>query len=324
MQGKVAIIGAGLVGAAAGYLLANVPGVSEVVLLDMDQARARSEAADIAHAAAFGSPALIRAAGDYADLAGAQVVVVTAGTSLKPGQTRLDLLAANVGVVASVLERVLAVVPDTVLLFATNPVDVMPAVAVRCFGVPRGRAIGTGCALDSARFRDRLARHLGVSPGSVHANVLGEHGDSEVLHWSGAQIAGMPLIDFAEKLGHPLPPELREAMTKEVRTSAYRIKEGKGVSNFGIGGCIARLTRAIVNDEHVVFSVSTFMEELLGVRETCVSLPHVLSAQGASEPFLPPLDKAEEAALRHSAGVLREAIQAGLAALPPKTPEARA
>lgn len=313
MQGKVGIIGAGQVGAAAGYLLANVPGVSEVVLTDLDRKRAESEAADIAHAAAFGSPALVRA-GDYAELAGAQVVVVTAGTSLKPGQTRLDLLAANIGVVSAVLEKVLAVAPATVLLFASNPVDVMPAVAVRRFGVPPGRAIGTGCALDSARFRDRLARHLGVSPSSVHAYVLGEHGDSEVLHWSGAQIAGMPLTDFAEKLGHPLPAAARQAMTTEVRTSAYRIKEGKGVSNFGIGGCIARLARAIVNDEHVVFSVSTFMEELLGVNETCVSLPHLLSAQGASRPFLPLLDPAEAAALRHSAELLRAAIQAGLMA----------
>jgi len=315
MQGKVGIVGAGLVGAAAGYLLATVPGVSEVVLVDLDQARARSEAADIAHAAAFGSPALVRA-GDYADLAGAQVVVVAAGASLRPGQTRLDLLTANVGVVSSVLEQVLAVVPETVLLFATNPVDVMPAVAVRRFGVPRGRAIGTGCALDSARFQDRLARHLGISPNSVHANVLGEHGDSEVLHWSGAQVAGMPLPDFARKLGHPLSAELRETIGNEVRTSAYRIKEGKGVSNFGIGGCIARLTRAIVNDEHVVFSISTLMDQLLEVPETCVSLPHVLSDQGASVPLLPPLDHTEEAALRHSAEVLRKAIRQGLDAAP--------
>jgi L-lactate dehydrogenase len=316
MHGKVGIIGAGQVGAAAGFLLAQAAGVTEIVLVDLDGARARSEAADIAHAAAFGGSALVRA-GDYADLAGAQVVVVTAGTSLKPGQTRLDLLAANIHVVSAVLEKVLAVVPETVLLFATNPVDVMPAVAVRRFGLPPGRAIGTGCALDSARFRDRLARHLGVSANSVHANVLGEHGDSEVMHWSGAQIAGMPLLLFAERLGQPLPPEGRAAIAQEVRTSAYRIKEGKGVSNFGIGGCIARLTRAIVNDEHVVFSVSTFMEELLGVPETCVSLPHVLGARGASQPLLPPLDPEEEAALRHSAELLREAIHAGLQATRP-------
>jgi L-lactate dehydrogenase len=312
MQGKVAIIGAGQVGASAGYLLANLPGVSEVLLLDTDRARAASEAADIAHAAAFGSPAIVRA-GDYTDLAGAQVVVVTAGTSLKPCQTRLDLLAANVGVVTAVLEGVLKVAPAAVFLFATNPVDVMPAVAVRRFGVPRGRVIGTGCALDSARFRDRLARHLGVSPASVHANVLGEHGDSEVLHWSGAQVAGMPLLHFAEEVGRPLSPAVREGMTREVRTSAYRIKEGKGVSNFGIGGCIARLTRAVVNNERVVFSVSTFMEDLMGVRDTCISLPHVLSKSGASQPFLPLLDEEEEASLRSSATVLREAISTALA-----------
>ena len=310
---KVGIIGAGLVGAAAGYLLAITPGVREIVLVDLDQARARSEAQDIAHAAAFGGTAQIRA-GDYADLAGAQVVVITAGTSLKPGQTRLDLLAANVHVVSAVLERVLKVAPETVLLFATNPVDVMPAIAVRRFGVPKGRAIGTGCALDSARFRDRLAQHLGVSPGSVHANVLGEHGDSEVLHWSGAHVAGMPLTLFAEKLGHPIPPEVQATIAQEVRTSAYRIKEGKGVSNFGIGGCIARLTRALLNDEHVLFSVSTFMDEVLGVPETCISLPHVLGAQGASAPLLPPLDARENQELRHSAGVLHDAIRHGLAA----------
>lgn len=311
MTQKVGIIGAGLVGSAAGYLLAQAPGVREVVLVDLDHARAASEATDIAHAAAFGAHAQIRA-GDYADLAGAQVVVITAGTSLKPGQTRLELAAANVRVVSAVLEQVLRVAPETVLLFATNPVDVMPAVAVRRFGVPPGRAIGTGCALDSARFRVRLAQHLGVSPGSVHANVLGEHGDSEVMHWSGAQVGGMALTRFAEQLGQPLPPALRASIAQEVRTSAYRIKEGKGVSNFGIGGCIARLARAITSDEQVLFNVSTYMEELLGVTETCVSLPHVLGAQGASRAILPELDREEEEALRHSALLLRHAIHAGL------------
>ncbi|MDO9498944.1 lactate/malate family dehydrogenase [Falsiroseomonas sp.] len=312
MRGKVGIVGAGQVGAASGFLLAQTSGVDELILLDQDAARAASEASDISHAAAFG-PAAQVASGDYADLAGAQLVVITAGASLKPGQTRLDLLAANVKVVSAVLEQVLSVAPDAVLLFATNPVDVMPALAVRRFGVPPGRAIGTGCALDSARFRDRLARYLGIATGSVHAYVLGEHGDSEVLHWSGAQAAGMPLLRFAEQIGRPLPAELRTAMASEVRTSAYRIKEGKGVSNFGIAGSIARLARSIVNDEQAVFSVSTFMEELLGVTETCVSLPHLLGARGASHPLLPDTDAAETEALRQSAALLQEAIRAGLA-----------
>lgn len=311
MHGKVGIVGAGAVGASAAYLLALVPGIREIVLLDLDAERAKGEALDIGHAAAFGGNALIRA-GDYDDLAGAQVVVITAGTGLEPGQTRLDLVGANVRIVASVLGPVLAAVPDAVLLFATNPVDVMPAVAVRRFGVPPGRAIGTGCALDTARLRDRLARHLGVGSGSVHANVLGEHGDSEVLHWSGAHVAGMPLVAFAEAIGQPLPPEVRAAITEEVRTAAFRIVEGKGVSNFGIGACIARLTRAIVNDEGAVLTVSTFMEEVLGVADTCISLPHVLGRQGASRSLLPALDDAERTALTRSAELLRTTIGRGL------------
>ena len=313
MAGKVGIVGAGLVGAAAGYLLSQTPGVREVVLVDLDAARAASEAADIAHAASFGSTALVRA-GDYAELTGADVVVITAGASLKPGQTRLDLLARNASIVGGIIGAVLKVAPETVLLFATNPVDVMPALAVRRFGVPPGRAIGTGCALDSARFRDRLAREFGLSPTSMHAYVLGEHGDSEVLHWSGAHVAAMPLARFAELRGDPLTPERQAAIAQEVRTSAYRIKEGKGVSNFGIGGCIARLVQALVNDEHTVFTVSTLMDEVLGVADTCISLPHVLGARGASSPMLPPLDAEETEALRHSAGVIREAIGHVLAA----------
>lgn len=307
MAGRVGIVGAGLVGAAAGYLLALTQGVREVVLVDLDTARARSEAADISHAAAFDSTAQVTA-GDYADLAGADLVVITAGVSLKPGQTRLDLLAGNARIVGGIVEQVLKAAPDTVLLFATNPVDVMPALAVRRYGVPPGRAIGTGCALDSARFRDRLARQFGIAPKSMHAYVFGEHGDSEVLHWSGAHVGGMKLAEFAAQLGSPLTPELRETIGREVRTSAYRIKEGKGVSNFGIGGCIARLAQAIVNDEQSIFTVSTFMEEVLDVPETCISLPHTLRARGAGAPLMPGLDAAEEAALRESAAVIREAI----------------
>ncbi|WP_210247569.1 lactate/malate family dehydrogenase [Agrobacterium tumefaciens] len=307
MPGKIGIIGVGQVGATSAFLLATVPGVREIVLVDADTDRANAQAADIAHAAAFGTPAEIKA-GSYSDLTGAHVIVITAGSSLGHGQTRLDLLSKNVSVVSTVLEKVSAVASDAILLFATNPVDVMPALAVRHFGFPRGRAIATGCALDTARFRDRLARHFDISPRSIHGYVLGEHGDSEVLHWSGVQIAGMPLAEFAIKRGRPMAPDDYEMIAREVRTSAYRIKQGKGVSNFGIGGCIARLTRAIVNDEDVVFSVSTYMDNVLGVDNTCISLPQIVDASGASQPFIPSLDPDEEEALRRSAMILREAI----------------
>jgi L-lactate dehydrogenase len=314
MSARIAVIGAGQVGAAASYLLSSTPGVSDIVLVDLDSARAAGEAADIGHAAAFGTAARVQE-GDYADLAGADVVVLTAGASLKPGQNRLDLLRQNILIVGRILERVVPLAPQATYLFATNPVDVMSAVAVQHFGLSPARAIGTGCMLDSIRFRDRLAHHLDVSPASVHAQVLGEHGDSQVLHWSGSQVGGAPLSAFAAHRGRPLDEALCARIAEDVRTAAYRIKAGKGVSNFGIAGCIARLTRALLADERSVMTVSTFQPELLGVRHTCVSLPHVVGANGATSAMLPPLSDAERSALQSSAAVLAASIEAGLALL---------
>ena len=314
MSAHIGIIGAGQVGAAAGYLLSATPGVSSIVLVDQNTARAAGEAADIGHAAAFGASARI-SEGSYADLAGASVVVITAGASLKPGQTRLELLEQNLKLTDSIIGQILKVAPDAVLLFATNPVDVMPAIAVHRYGVPPARAIGTGCALDSIRFRDQLADYLGIAPPAIHAYVLGEHGDSSVPSWSSAWVAGMPVAAFAAQLGRPIDAAMQIKIAEDVRTSAYRIKEGKGVSNFGIGGCIARLVKAIVADEHSIFAVSTCMPELLDVRDTCVSLPHVINARGATTPLLPMLDTTETEALRHSAQLLSTTISGGLGLL---------
>lgn len=314
MSARIGVIGAGQVGAAASYLLSSTPGVSDIVLVDLDSARAAGEAADIGHAAAFGTSARIQE-GDYADLAGADVVVLTAGASLQPGQNRLDLLRQNVRIVGRILERVVPLAPQATYLFATNPVDVMPALAVRHFGLPPQRAIATGCMLDSIRFRDRLAHHLSVSPSSIHAYVLGEHGDSQLLHWSGSHIGGAPVLHFAEQRGRPIDAALQARIAEDVRTAAYRIKAGKGVSNFGIGGCIARLVRAILADERAVFSLSTFQSELLGVADTCVSLPHVLGSDGASAALLPPLSELERQALQASAALLSASIADGLQSL---------
>jgi L-lactate dehydrogenase len=312
MTGKVGIVGAGRVGAEAAFLLARTPGVREVVLVDIDAARAEAEALDIAHGAVFDGGAVIRAGG-YAELRNAAVVIVAAGASLQPGQTRLDLLAHNVGIASAIIGEVVQVAPEAVLLFVTNPVDVMPAIAVRRFSVPPGRAIGTGCALDTGRLRARLARHLGVSAQSIQADVLGEHGDSQVVHWSGAQAAGMPLALFAERVGRPLTAELRDTIATEVRTAAYGIKQGKGVSNYGIAGCVTRLARAILLDERAAFTVSTFRDDLLGIPQTGFSLPAILGAGGASDPMLPELGAEELAALRHSGTVLQQVIARTLA-----------
>lgn len=314
MGAHIGIIGAGQVGAAAGFLLSSMPGISDIVLVDVDAQRAEGEAADIAHAAAFGATARITEGG-YADLAEAEVVVITAGASLEPGQNRLQLIEKNLQILQDLLPQVLKAAPQAVLLFAANPVDVMTAVAVQHFGVPRERAIGTGCTLDAIRFRDALAQHLEVTPTSIHANVLGEHGDSSVLHWSQASIGGIPVLEFASQWGRPIDAALQAQMAQTVRTAAYQIKAVKGVSNFGIGGGIARLVKALVDDERSVHPVSTFMPQLLGVANTCVSLPHVLGSRGASQPLLPPLSAQERAALRHSADTVAQAIAQGLQGL---------
>lgn len=307
MAGIVGIVGAGRVGAEAAYLLARTPGVREIVLLDIDHARAEAEALDIAHGAVFEGGARVRA-GNYLSLRNADIIIVAAGAGLQPGQTRLDLLVQNVGTASAIIAEIVQVAPEAVLLFVTNPVDVMPAIAVRRFGVPPGRAIGTGCALDSARLRVRLAQHLNISAQSIEANVLGEHGDSQVVHWSDARAAGMPLVLFAEQVSRPLTPELRESIATEVRTAAYRIKQGKGVSNAGIAGCVTRLVRAILHDERIAFSISTCRNDLLGLSQTAFSLPAIIGASGASEPVIPDLDPGELAALRHSGTVLQRII----------------
>jgi L-lactate dehydrogenase len=313
MIGKIGVVGAGRVGAEAAFLLTRTPGVREVVLVDIDSARAEAEVLDIAHGAMFEGGAEIHAGG-YTALQGAAVVIVAAGANLRPGQTRLDLLADNVETASSIIRHIVQVAPEAVLLFVTNPVDVMPAIAVRRFGMPPGRAIGTGCALDTARLRVRLAGHLNISAQSIQADVLGEHGDTQVVHWSSAQAAGMPLTLFAEQAGRSLPAELRETIAAEVRTAAYRIKQGKGVSNSGIAGCVTRLARAILLDERVTFTVSTFQDNLLGISQTAFSLPTILSAEGASSPMLPNLDATELAALKHSGTMLQQIIARTLAA----------
>lgn len=312
MPGTIGVIGAGLVGAATAYMLTLLPDGGDVILIDIDQARAEAEALDISHAATLNRAWKIRA-GSYQDLAGADLVVITAGVSLKPGQTRLELVKSNTAIVSSILEQTLKYAPDVTLLFASNPVDVMPALAVKRFGVKRHKAVASGNSLDSARFQERLGRHLGVAAPSVIAHSIGEHGDSQVLHWSAARVGNLSLAQFAEAVGKPIDRETRDLITQEVKTSAYGIKKGKGVSNFGIGGCLARLSRAITGDEQAVFSVSTYMDEILGVEETAISLPHVLGRDGAFQPLLPELDDEEREGLKRSAEILRGVIADALA-----------
>jgi L-lactate dehydrogenase len=306
---KVGIVGAGMVGSAAGYALALRGVASRVVFVDLSADLARAQAEDIAHAVPFASSTVVNS-GDYGDLAGAGVVILAAGVSQKPGETRLELLSRNAEVFRTVVGHVLAAAPDAILLVATNPVDIMTDIATRLSGLPPARVIGSGTILDTARFRSLLGQHLGIAPQSVHAYVLGEHGDSEVLAWSAARAGSVPLRSFAAQVGAPLTDEVMARIDDRVRNAAYTIIAGKGATWYGIGAGLARIVRAIASDEQAVFSVSVMTPEVEGVRDVALSIPRVVGAQGVTAQLFPELDAGEHAALERSARLLKDTASA--------------
>jgi L-lactate dehydrogenase len=301
---KVGIVGTGMVGSAAGFAMALTGAASELVLIDHNPARALAEAEDIAHAVPFGRPLVVRQ-GEYADLDGAGVVILAAGVNQSPGETRLDLLARNAAVFQQIVPQVMKASPEAILLIATNPVDIMTDIATQISGLPPGRVIGSGTILDTARFRSLLGRHLGISPQSVHAYVLGEHGDSEVLAWSAARAGTLPLRDFAAQVGAPITDAVMAGIDQGTRRAAYRIIKGKGATWYGIGAGLARIVRAIAGDERAVLSVS-MRADFPGLGEVALSVPRVVGRSGVMADLMPDLDAVENQALADSARLLWE------------------
>jgi L-lactate dehydrogenase len=247
-------------------------------------------------------------AGTYDDLAGAGIVMMAAGVNQTPQETRMDLLKRNADVFSDVIPRIIAAAPNAILLNATNPVDVMTHVAARLAGAAPGRVIGSGTILDTARFRALLAQHFSVSPHSVHAHVLGEHGDSEVLHWSAATVANIPLADFATQVAAPLTQEKQAQIDENVRRAAYAIIRGKGATWFGIGAGMARIAQAIVDDEHTVLTCAQPLVEVEGVLDVTLSLPSIVGAAGIIRTLSPALNSEESVKLRRSAEIIRAAL----------------
>lgn len=302
---KIGVVGAGMVGSSAAYAMALQGRVREIVLVDYNPALARAQAEDISHAVPFVSTTMVRA-GDYADLAGAGIVILAAGVNQKPGESRLDLLTRNAEVFRAVVSQVLDVAPDVILVIATNPVDIMTDIATRLSGLPPSKVIGSGTILDTARFRSLLAGHLGTSPQAVHAYVLGEHGDSEVLAWSSVRVGSVPLTAFAEQMGKPITETVRAAIDDGVRNAAARIIRGKGSTYYGIGAGLARLVTAIAADQRDILSVSSVTEDIAGVRSVVASVPRLLGAGGILLDVVPALDVSEQEALHRSASMLKE------------------
>ena len=303
---KVGIIGCGFVGSTAAYAMALMSAVSEIVLIDLNASLAQAQAEDILHATLFVRPIRITA-GNYGDLAGAGLVVLACGVGQQPDETRLQLLERNVKIFESVTSQVVRAAPDAVLLITSNPVDLITRVVAKLAGIPPRRVIGSGTILDTARFRALLGEHLGVAPLSVHAYVLGEHGDSEVLVWSSAMMGGIPLLQFAEQMGRPVTKEVQGRIDDSVRKAGYRIIKGKGATYYGIGAGLAQIARAIRDDEQVVLTVSASTTGVEYLPETTLSLPRIIGREGVHSLLQPVLSTDEQTALVKSAEILREA-----------------
>lgn len=309
---KVGIIGAGSVGAATAFALVMKGVARKVVLIDANQKKAEAEAADIAHAAPFAYANKIKA-GTYDDLKGCEIVIVTAGANQKPGETRIDLLGRNVKIFESIIPQIAKAEPNTTLIITANPADIMTEVAIKLSGFPKERVIGSGTVLDTSRFRTLLGYHLGVSPQSVHANVIGEHGDSEVLVWSAGDAGTVSLDKLAEEVGKPFDAETKAKIDDGVRNAAYKIIDGKGATYYGIAGALTRICAAITNNEYAILTVSSHQEDVEGVKGVCVSLPTVLGKRGVHKVIYPVLNAEEKAALKKSAEAMKEYSDQALA-----------
>lgn len=306
---KAGIVGSGFVGSTAAYAMALQGTASQIVLVDVNGALARAQAEDILHATPFGTAVRVRGGG-YEDLEGAQVVVLACGVGQQPGETRLALLQRNLAVFEQVTPQVLRYAPEAVLLVASNPVDVITHVVSRLAGGASARVFGSGTILDTARFRALLGEHLGVAPQSIHAYVVGEHGDSEVLVWSSAQVGGVPLQEFARQTNREITPEIMARIDDGVRRAAYRIIAGKRATYFGIGAALSRLVQALRGDERSVFTVSAGAPGIALLEGASVSLPRVVGGSGVMTTLWPGLSAEESAALARSAGMLRETVKA--------------
>ena len=306
---KIGIVGCGNVGSATAYACVLRGVGTELVLVDKNHALAQAQAEDIFHATPFAAPIPIHA-GSYEELAGAAIVMIAAGVNQQPHESRLDLLKGNAEVFADIIPKIRAAAPHAILVNATNPVDVMTHLIDHFSkNQTKGRVIGSGTILDTARFRALLGQHLGVSPHSIQAYVLGEHGDSEVLHWSGATVANMPLVDMAAQVAAPITQNLRAQIDERVRRAAYRIIQGKGATWYGIGAGMARIAQAILHNEHAVLTCCVRLPEVEGIADVTLSLPHIVAGQGVQQTLYPLLDKTERQKLRRSAEILKQAIQ---------------
>ena len=304
---KVAIIGTGFVGSATAFALMQSGLFSEMVLVDADMRKAEGEAMDIAHGVPFTKPMQIYA-GTYDDVADAAIAVVTAGAGQKPGETRLDLVHKNVGIFKSIIPEIAKRDFGGILLVVANPVDVLTLAALKLSGLPENRVIGSGTVLDTARLKYELGQHLSVDSRSVHAFIVGEHGDSEIAAFSSANVSGIPLNSFCEMRGHYHHEEATREIADRVKNSAYEIIERKHATYYGVAMAVRRICEVIVRDEKSILPVSSMMHGEYGIEGISLSMPAIVGADGLENKVPIELNEDEIKALQESAKTLKEVV----------------
>ena len=304
---KVAVIGCGFVGATSAFSLIQTGLFSEMVLIDANAKKAEGEAMDLSHGSAYLTPMNIYA-GTYDDIVDAGIIVITAGANQKPNETRLDLVKKNVQIFKSIIPEIKKRNCEGILLIVSNPVDILTEVALKLSGFPSNRVIGSGTVLDTARLKYVLGKHLQVDPRDIHAYIIGEHGDSELVVWSGAQVAGIHINHFCELRGHFNHEEAMERLAQEVRDSAYEIIERKGATYYGVAVAVKRIATAIVKDEHAVLPVSSLMQGEFGLNDLCLSIPTVIGQNGVEKVVDIYLNNDENDKLQSSARALKEVL----------------
>lgn len=306
--GKVAVIGAGSVGATLAYTLAAQQIARKIAVYDIHETKVEAEILDLQHGTQFTPGVTITGGADVSTVAGSQVVAIAAGAKQKPGQTRLELAATNVEILRNLLPELLNQAPDAIYLLVTNPCDVMTFAAQRLSKLPTGRIFGSGTVLDTSRLRQVLADRAGVVTSSVHADIIGEHGDSEFAVWSQARIGPIPILDWQTENSNPFTLRELEDITDRVRRAAYQVIEGKGATNYAIGLSAARIIKAIVANQHAVLPVSTVHSNYRGISDVAFSVPSIVSSDGVSQVLNVPLSGSEERELRASAQAVSDSI----------------
>ena len=304
IMSKVAIIGAGFVGSTCAYALFIEGSANEIVLIDINKEKAKGEALDLVHGNLFTPYTKVNYGSSYKLVKDADVVVVTAGTHQKPGETRLDLTKTNAKITRNIIESIVKYNKNCIILMVTNPLDVLTYLALKWSKLPKQKVFGTGTTLDTARFRQLLGEYYEVNPTSVHAYILGEHGDSEFPVWSSANIAGIRLKDFKKYNKKKL-----EEMVKKTKNAAYEIINRKGSTYYAIGLVVRDIVKAILKNQHKIFPVSCKVDNYYGIKDICLSIPCVITKQGIKEKIHLHLDKKEQKQLRKSASVIKKVIK---------------